>query len=289
MQEMFKLNKIPISEVSIKNLFFKKHLSKDPNSESSLCNSLNFSDLVTHAISDSISEKYRKLMRELKKKAISIRKETKKINDSISKIELDIGRRRSLSFRMEDISVENNKSDDNDGTFIPMNFNLLLEHFHNKGLLRENVDQVKLAIKKMDLLTKFKIKQLEIEKEEEKIKLKKEKRNDEEKINKVGEINPFKNEINAKNELIERENDIHKGICVEQLYNNFSNVVDISQKNINKIMEKNKKKEELKLPELNLRIKKKDVPQDRTFLSSIIDTTHNSSSSKYHIRSLKHL
>ncbi len=146
-----------------------------------------------------------------------------------------------------------NKSLEATDTFVPMNFRLLLEHFNTKGKLRENVEQVKSAMKKMEILTNFKKNQLN---------------------------SPIKS---VDDKVIERETKIHKQIDLESIYKNFTNVLNISEQNIDKVMKQSLTPVDTKLPKI-----KSD--REEKYLTSIYEYEFNNPEGikSYKLKSLKH-
>jgi hypothetical protein len=113
MEQMFKINKIPMDMSNLVKLFYKPtddgHKSTDNKDE------LDFNSLVNYAISSTTDEKYREYMRNIKTK----------------------------------MDKNNSKED----LYIPMNFNSLLEHFNSKGKIREKMQDVSETIGKMEKMT----------------------------------------------------------------------------------------------------------------------------------------
>jgi len=169
MENMFRMNKIPIKMENIIDLFNKSKLNSSDKISIKNFKYLEFSDLVTFAISNSTEDKYRNFMRNFKKTNL--------------------------------ISNE---------TFIPMNFPSLLEHFHTKGLVRDNVQQVKSAMNKMDKMTNHIKSQLNFP------------------------VEALKTDSNG-----QIDNNIDKQINIDKIYSNFTNVVNLSRKHIDKIVKKN--------------------------------------------------
>lgn len=184
-QNMFKVNKIPLDPSSlIKLLSNKNELTDLKNLKKMNFNKvfLNFDEIVSCAISEEMEEKYRTIMRDFKRSR-NIRSDSKATNHGPSE------------------------------SFIPMDFRLLLEYFNDKAKIRDNLRNVKVAMDKMEILTNYKKIQLTSKRK------------------------------NYGIDMIEKENKFHKQIDFQKLCKNFDDVVNISQKNIDKITSKSKEKE----------------------------------------------
>jgi hypothetical protein len=215
MEQMFKINKIPMDMTNLIKLFYKP--SKDGQSMAEFKDQLDFNSLVSYAISTTTDEKYRHYIRNIKGQ-----KEKKNIN----KEEL----------------------------YIPMNFNSLLEHFNNKGKIREKLRDVSCTIAVMEKMT----------------------RGVKEAFRKNLKTNSLQN--------IEKENKLHNEISYSRIVRNFEDIVKISSDNLEKIRSTNtalnpkKQLKPLKMLKIN---KKEENKQPNEFNLPLIDSTASSFESNF--------
>jgi len=114
---MFKTNNINVTKDELKSLFFKKdQILQDDELY------LDFNQFMEFALNKICDQDFRLFMRKLKTK-------TKEKANRLSIIELDV---------------------ENESQFLPMNFNLLLDYFNNKGKHRINVSKIQDAIEIMN-------------------------------------------------------------------------------------------------------------------------------------------
>lgn len=171
MQQMFKINKIPIDMANLIKLFYTP---TDGLSLSEFKDKLDFNSLVSYAISNTTDEKYRDYIRNIKG-----------------------GQTNKKYIKMEE------------ELYIPMNFNSLLEHFNNKGKIREKLRDVSCTIAVMEKMTR-------------------------------GVRESFrKNTKTTTLQNIEKENKLHNEISYSKIVKNFKDIVKISSDNLEKIISSN--------------------------------------------------
>jgi hypothetical protein len=148
MVEMFQTNKIPVEQDQLVKLFFN---DKRPKRDEDLY--LDFYQFMLFALSNTSDQDFRIFMRELKKRKAE---------------ELKKGKKR--------ITLNNNKNDEEETLFLPMNFNLVLDYFNNKGKQRDSQDVIVRAIKTMNKIidsnSSYKNKESKKDKEKEKDEIK---------------------------------------------------------------------------------------------------------------------
>jgi hypothetical protein len=110
---MFKTNNIPVIEEDLIKLFFKNQKIKNTSEPY-----LDFFQFMSFALSKESDQDFRLFMRMIK---------TKKIRESFM-----------------------NLGENKENLFLPMNFNLVLDYFNNKGKQRESEEKIKTVIDKMD-------------------------------------------------------------------------------------------------------------------------------------------
>ena len=134
---MFKTNHINVTEDDLCSLFFKgkKYRKEDINNLY-----LDFFQFMNFALSKSSDQDFRIFMRKVKEKILKEKEleriEEEKRKNSMEKQEEEV---------VDDLFVDEKK----EPVFLPMNFNLLLDYFINKGKERKSQKKIRRAIKMM--------------------------------------------------------------------------------------------------------------------------------------------
>ena len=134
---MFKTNHINVTEDDLCSLFFKgkKYRKEDINKLY-----LDFFQFMNFALSKSSDQDFRIFMRKVKEKILKEKEleriEEEKRKNSMEKQEEEV---------VDDLFVDEKK----EPVFLPMNFNLLLDYFINKGKERKSQKKIRRAIKMM--------------------------------------------------------------------------------------------------------------------------------------------
>ena len=134
---MFKTNHINVTEDDLCSLFFKgkKYRKEDINKLY-----LDFFQFMNFALSKSSDQDFRIFMRKVKEKILKEKEleriEEEKRKNSMEKQEEEV---------IDDLFVDEKK----EPVFLPMNFNLLLDYFINKGKERKSQKKIRRAIKMM--------------------------------------------------------------------------------------------------------------------------------------------
>ena len=134
---MFKTNHINVTEDDLCSLFFKgkKYRKEDINKLY-----LDFFQFMNFALSKSSDQDFRIFMRKVKEKILKEKEleriEEEKRKNSLEKQEEEV---------VDDLFVDEKK----EPVFLPMNFNLLLDYFINKGKERKSQKKIRRAIKMM--------------------------------------------------------------------------------------------------------------------------------------------
>ena len=137
MASMFKTNHINVTEDDLCSLFFKgkKYRKEDINKLY-----LDFFQFMNFALSKSSDQDFRIFMRKVKEKILKEKEleriEEEKKRNSMEKQEDEV---------VDDLFVDEKK----EPVFLPMNFNLLLDYFINKGKERKSQKKIRRAIKMM--------------------------------------------------------------------------------------------------------------------------------------------
>ena len=137
MAVMFKTNHINVTEDDLCGLFFKgkKYRKEDINKLY-----LDFFQFMNFALSKSSDQDFRIFMRKVKEKILKEKEleriEEEKKKNSMEKQEEEV---------VDDLFVDEKK----EPVFLPMNFNLLLDYFINKGKERKSQKKIRRAIKMM--------------------------------------------------------------------------------------------------------------------------------------------
>ena len=137
MAMMFKTNHINVTEDDLCSLFFKgkKYRKEDINKLY-----LDFFQFMNFALSKSSDQDFRIFMRKVKEKILKEKEleriEEEKKRNSMEKQEDEV---------VDDLFVDEKK----EPVFLPMNFNLLLDYFINKGKERKSQKKIRRAIKMM--------------------------------------------------------------------------------------------------------------------------------------------
>jgi hypothetical protein len=135
---MFNTNKIPVEEEELVGLFFKdKKLRKDEEPY------LDFYQFMLFALSKACDQDFRSFMRKLKKKKAD---ESKAINANHYKSAREVNKQ---------------EEPDEENLFLPMNFNLVLDYFNNKGKQRDSQAKIQEALDIMEEIIKIKDKKNE--------------------------------------------------------------------------------------------------------------------------------
>ena len=137
MASMFKTNHINVTEDDLCSLFFKgkKYRKEDINKLY-----LDFFQFMNFALSKSSDQDFRIFMRKVKEKILKEKEldriEEEKRKNNMEKQEEEV---------VDDLFVDEKK----EPVFLPMNFNLLLDYFINKGKERKSQKKIRRAIKMM--------------------------------------------------------------------------------------------------------------------------------------------
>ena len=134
---MFKTNHINVTEDDLCSLFFKgkKYRKEDINKLY-----LDFFQFMNFALSKSSDQDFRIFMRKVKEKILK-EKELERIEEEKRKNSME----KQEEEAMDDLFVDEKK----EPVFLPMNFNLLLDYFINKGKERKSQKKIRRAIKMM--------------------------------------------------------------------------------------------------------------------------------------------
>ena len=136
MTSMFKTNHINVTEDDLCGLFFKgkKYRKEDINKLY-----LDFFQFMNFALSKSSEQDFRIFMRKVKEKILK-EKELERIEEEKKKNSSE-----KQEEEVDDLFVDEKK----EPVFLPMNFNLLLDYFINKGKERKSQKKIRRAIKMM--------------------------------------------------------------------------------------------------------------------------------------------
>ena len=134
---MFKTNHINVTEDDLCSLFFKgkKYRKEDINKLY-----LDFFQFMNFALSKSSDQDFRIFMRKVKEKILK-EKELERIEEEKRKNSME----KQEEVVIDDLFVDEKK----EPVFLPMNFNLLLDYFINKGKERKSQKKIRRAIKMM--------------------------------------------------------------------------------------------------------------------------------------------
>ena len=122
MVEMFNRNNIDVTMKELLVLFFKgKKINKNEDPY------LNVYQFIEFALSKESDQNFRNFMRKIKKKIYKKKEKERK--------KLDL---------MNEFEEKQNKEEDH--LFLPMNFNLVLDYFNNKGKDREKMENIENAL-----------------------------------------------------------------------------------------------------------------------------------------------
>ena len=137
MAVMFKTNHINVTEDDLCGLFFKgkKYRKEDINKLY-----LDFFQFMNFALSKSSDQDFRIFMRKVKEKILK-EKELERIEEEKKKNNME----KQEEEVVDDLFVDEKK----EPVFLPMNFNLLLDYFINKGKERKSQKKIRRAIKMM--------------------------------------------------------------------------------------------------------------------------------------------
>ena len=137
MASMFKTNHINVTEDDLCSLFFKgkKYRKEDINKLY-----LDFFQFMNFALSKSSDQDFRIFMRKVKEKILK-EKELDRIEEEKRKSNME----KQEEEVVDDLFVDEKK----EPVFLPMNFNLLLDYFINKGKERKSQKKIRRAIKMM--------------------------------------------------------------------------------------------------------------------------------------------
>ena len=137
MAMMFKTNHINVTEDDLCGLFFKgkKYRKEDINKLY-----LDFFQFMNFALSKSSDQDFRIFMRKVKEKILK-EKELERIEEEKRKNSME----KQDEEAVDDLFVDEKK----EPVFLPMNFNLLLDYFINKGKERKSQKKIRRAIKMM--------------------------------------------------------------------------------------------------------------------------------------------
>ena len=137
MVTMFKTNHINVTEDDLCSLFFKgkKFRKEDINKLY-----LDFFQFMKFALSKASDQDFRIFMRNIKEKIIKEKEKEKKEEEEENKNGL-----KKKEEIQDDLFVDEKK----EPIFLPMNFNLLLDYFINKGKERKSQKKIRKAIKMM--------------------------------------------------------------------------------------------------------------------------------------------
>ena len=137
MASMFKTNHINVTEDDLCSLFFKgkKYRKEDINKLY-----LDFFQFMNFALSKSSDQDFRIFMRKVKEKILK-EKELDRIEEE--------KRKNSMENKEEEVVDDLFVDEKKEPVFLPMNFNLLLDYFINKGKERKSQKKIRRAIKMM--------------------------------------------------------------------------------------------------------------------------------------------
>lgn len=185
---MFNTNKIPVEEEELVGLFFKdKKLRKDEEPY------LDFYQFMLFALSKASDQDFRSFMRKLKKKKADESKAYGNLHKSPREIN-----------KQQEAEEEN--------LFLPMNFNLVLDYFNNKGKQRDSQAKIQEALDIMEEIIKMKGKKNE---NLETIKSKNSER-DSDSSKSISVVEENENQVESENDL-----DVHNKIDTEFLFTEF--------------------------------------------------------------------
>jgi hypothetical protein len=149
MVTMFNTNNIPVETEELLNLFFKD--KKLPKGEDPY---LDFYQFMEFALSKICDQDFRLFMRMLKVKIAKLKADSSQKNLLTIKEHNDKKEEEDEEESMDATHLkEDGKKKEEDILFLPMNFNLVLDYFNNKGKQRENEDKIKKAVDTMDVIT----------------------------------------------------------------------------------------------------------------------------------------
>ena len=141
MTTMFNTNNINVTEDDLCGLFFKgkKYRKKDIN-----ILYLDFFQFMKFALSKESDQEFRVFMRNIKEKKMKEKEEERKAEEEKKKKNLE-----NLKGEEEEVVDDLFVDEKKEPVFFPMNFNLLLDYFINKGKERKSQKKIRRAIKMM--------------------------------------------------------------------------------------------------------------------------------------------
>ena len=142
MTTMFNTNNINVTEEDLCGLFFKgkKYKKEDINKLY-----LDFFQFMNFALSKKSDQDFRVFMRQIKEKKMKEKEEERLAEEEKKKKSLDNFKGGEEEEVVDDLFVDEKK----EPVFFPMNFNLLLDYFINKGKERKSQKKIRRAIKMM--------------------------------------------------------------------------------------------------------------------------------------------
>ena len=142
MTTMFNTNNINVTEEDLCGLFFKgkKYKKEDINKLY-----LDFFQFMNFALSKKSDQDFRVFMRQIKEKKMKEKEEERKAEEEKKKKSLENFNGEEEEEVVDDLFVDEKK----EPVFFPMNFNLLLDYFINKGKERKSQKKIRRAIKMM--------------------------------------------------------------------------------------------------------------------------------------------
>ena len=142
MTTMFNTNNINVTEEDLCGLFFKgkKYKKEDINKLY-----LDIFQFMNFALSKKSDQDFRVFMRQIKEKKMKEKEEERKAEEEKKKKSLENFNGEEEEEVVDDLFVDEKK----EPVFFPMNFNLLLDYFINKGKERKSQKKIRRAIKMM--------------------------------------------------------------------------------------------------------------------------------------------
>ena len=142
MTTMFNTNNINVTEEDLCGLFFKgkKYKKEDINKLY-----LDFFQFMNFALSKKSDQDFRVFMRQIKEKKMKEKEEERLAEEEKKKKNLENFKGGEEEEVVDDLFVDEKK----EPVFFPMNFNLLLDYFINKGKERKSQKKIRRAIKMM--------------------------------------------------------------------------------------------------------------------------------------------
>ena len=147
MVTMFKTNHIDVTEDDLCSLFFKgkKFRKEDINKLY-----LDFYQFMQFALSKASDQDFRVFMRKIKSKILKEKAKEMKNEDDVKRKDSSCLLEKNITNDDDDLLEDDKK----EPVFLPMNFNLVLDYFINKGKERKSQKKIRRAIKMMKNILK---------------------------------------------------------------------------------------------------------------------------------------